>query len=214
MAKRSLHASVEGIRKAKLAFKRKGWTQDYLAATVGLETRQPIWKFFTGKPIDRQAFNEICLVLDLNPADILQRSTDEEFTSLEQSAQVALDLHSLVAKLRSIHYGKIEAQCGTLHILDIAQPIELNEIYIDVNILEEMSSKTWIDITELQNFTTDKFDRFGLGTVRQKRVGGLEAVSQYSKLMVLGKPGSGKTTFLQSIAISCNQGFFQPDCRY
>jgi predicted NACHT family NTPase len=212
MAKRSLHASVEGIRKAKLAFKRKGWTQDYLAATVGLETRQPIWKFFTGKPIDRQAFNEICLVLDLNPTEILQKSTEEEFTFPEISAQVALDLHNLVAKLRSIHYGKIQAQCGTLHILDIAQPIGLNEIYIDVNILEEMSSKTWIDITELQNFTTDKFDRFGLGRVRQQRVGGLEAVSQYSKLMVLGKPGSGKTTFLQSIAISCNQGFFRPDC--
>lgn len=212
MAKRSLHASVEGIRKAKLAFKRKGWTQEYLAATVGLETRQPIWKFFTGKPIDRQAFNEICLVLDLNPADILQRSTDEEFTSFEQSTQVALDLQSLVAKLRSIHYGKIQAQCGTLHILDIAQPIGLNDIYVDVNILEEMSSKTWIDITQLQNPNPEKFDRFGLGKIRQQRVAGLEAVLQYSKLMVLGKPGSGKTTFLQSIAISCNQGFFLHDC--
>ncbi|MDZ8053631.1 MAG: NACHT domain-containing protein [Aulosira sp. ZfuVER01] len=212
MAKRSLQASVEGIRKAKLAFKRKGWTQEYLAATVGLETRQPIWKFFTGKPIDRQAFNEICLVLELNPAEILQKTTDDELMLAEKTAQLTLDIHSLVEKLRSIHYDKIQAQCGTLHILDIAQPVDLNALYVDVNILEEMNSQTWIDINDLQKCDRDKFDRFGLGKVSQKRVGGLEAILQYSKLMVLGKPGSGKTTFLQSIAISCNQGFFQPDC--
>ncbi|OUL32982.1 histidine kinase [Nostoc sp. T09] len=212
MAKRSLQASVEGIRKAKLAFKRKGWTQEYLAATVGLETRQPIWKFFTGKPIDRQAFNEICVVLDLDPTEILQKSTDEELIPSEKPTDLTLDINSLVEKLRSIHYEKIQAQCGTLHILDIAQPVSLNELYVDVNILEEMNSKTWIDINDLQKCDRDKFDRFGLGKVRQNRVAGLEAVLQYSKLMVLGKPGSGKTTFLQSIAISCNQGFFQSDC--
>ncbi|BAY65200.1 putative signal transduction protein containing Nacht domain [Calothrix brevissima NIES-22] len=212
MAKRSLQASVEGIRKAKQAFKRKGWTQEYLAATVGLETRQPIWKFFTGKPIDRQAFNEICLALELDPAEILQHSTEEEAVPADKPTQATLDINNLVDRLRSLHYGKIQAQCGTLHLLDIARPIALNELYVDVNILEEMSSKTWIDIHELQNCQSDKFERFGLGQVRQQRVSGLEAVVQYSKLMILGKPGSGKTTFLQSVAISCNQGLFQADC--
>ncbi len=42
MARRSLQASPEGIKKAKPAFLRTGWTQEYLAAEVGLETRQPI----------------------------------------------------------------------------------------------------------------------------------------------------------------------------
>ncbi|MBD2212516.1 NACHT domain-containing NTPase [Nostoc linckia FACHB-104] len=216
MAKRSLQASEEGIRKAKQAFKRKGWTQEYLAATVGLETRQPIWKFFTGKPIDRQAFNEICLVLDLNPLDISQNCTEDEITPPEQPLHIStnfnLDIESLVKKLRSAQYERIQAQCGTVHILDIARPIGINELYIDVNILEEINSKRWMDISDLQKVDRDKFERFGLGQVRQKRVSGQDVVLQYSKLMLLGKPGSGKTTFLQSLAINCSQGNFRPDC--
>lgn len=216
MAKRSLQASEEGIRKAKQAFKRKGWTQEYLAATVGLETRQPIWKFFTGKPIDRQAFNEICIVLDLNPLEISQNCTEDEITPSEQPLNTYmnfhLDIESLVKKLRSAQYERIQAQCGTVHILDIARPIGINELYVDVNILEEINSKRWVDINDLQPPDREQFERFGLGKVRQKRVGGQDVVLQYSKLMLLGKPGAGKTTFLQSLAINCNQGNFRPDC--
>lgn len=212
MAKRSLQVSPEGIRKAKQAFKRKGWTQEYLAAAVGLETRQPIWKFFTGKPIDRHAFNEICFILELDPTEIAEKSGMEESVLPDTPVNSTVDIDHLVQKLRSAHYDKIQAQCGTLHLLDVARPIDLNDLYVDVNILEEMTSKRWLEINHLQNLHPQEFDRFGLGKVRQERVAGLDAVGKYSKMMVLGKPGSGKTTFLQSIAISCNQGIFQPDC--
>jgi predicted NACHT family NTPase len=37
---------------------------------------------------------------------------------------------------------------------------------------------------------------------------GIKAVEIYSKVRVLGKPGSGKTTFLQYLAIRCNRGNF------
>jgi predicted NACHT family NTPase len=40
-------------------------------------------------------------------------------------------------------------------------------------------------------------------------VPGLEAVQRYSKLMVLGKPGAGKTTFLKYLAMQCIEGQFQ-----
>jgi len=63
MAKRSLYASTEGIRKAKQVFQRKQRTQQYLATQVGISTRQPIWRFFSGKPVDRYVFTEICFQL-------------------------------------------------------------------------------------------------------------------------------------------------------
>ena len=50
-----------------------------------------------------------------------------------------------------------------------------------------------------------------LGKVRQKRVPGLDAVQQYDKLLILGKPGAGKTTFLKWLAIQCNAVQIQGD---
>ncbi|KOP23582.1 histidine kinase [Hapalosiphon sp. MRB220] len=209
-AKRSLQASAEGIRKAKQAFRCKGWTQEYLASEIGLDNRQLIWNFFTGKAVDRQVFHEICLVLGLKPEEIAQQSLDESM-SLETIVENTLDIDTLVQKARFAHYEKIQAQCGTLHLLDISRPINLDDLYVEIDILEEVTSKRCLDITELQRLDYNNFDRFKLGNFNQQRISGLEAVTKYPKLMVLGKTGSGKTTFLQSIAVSCNQGKFKSD---
>ena len=70
MAKRSLQVSTAGIQQAKRAFVLKGWTQENLAGEVNLKTRQPIWRFFTGQPVDRQTFLAVCSVLDLDWREI------------------------------------------------------------------------------------------------------------------------------------------------
>ncbi|BDI17122.1 hypothetical protein ANSO36C_29240 [Nostoc cf. commune SO-36] len=62
MVKRSLQASLTGIQEAKRAFVRKGWTQDNLSAEVNLKTRQPIWRFFSGRLVEHHTFIEICLL--------------------------------------------------------------------------------------------------------------------------------------------------------
>jgi predicted NACHT family NTPase len=99
-------------------------------------------------------------------------------------------------------------------MLDIAWPVEVVDIYTEVNILEEIIGQQWREITDfVQAFDpeSDDFNRLGLGRIRQKRVPGLLAVEQHLKLMVLGKPGSGKTTFLKYVATQCNKGEFQAD---
>lgn len=209
MARRSLQASAEGIKKAKQAFLRKGWTQEYLAAEVGLETRQPIWKFFAGKPIDRNVFAEICFRLDLNFEDIVALPPDAEPKADLNVPGTVSELDTLVTRVRQARYDKIQDQCGTLRLLDIARPVGLEDLYVDVNILEEITSQRWLEISDLQGFRPEEFDRLGLGKVRAEGVPGLKAVERYAKLMVLGKPGAGKTTFLQYLAVRCNQGHFQ-----
>jgi len=56
MVQRSLQASTLGI--SEKTFKRKEWTQEYLASEVGLKLASQFGNF-SGKPIERHIFLEI-----------------------------------------------------------------------------------------------------------------------------------------------------------
>jgi predicted NACHT family NTPase len=220
MVKRSLRASTVGIEQAKKAFQRKGWTQEYLAGEVGLETRQSVWKFFKGQPIERHIFIDICLSLDLDWQEIADLHLDsappaQKIAPIVQNLTVVSDVDALVEQVRSLLNSPILAQCGSLRLLDIAQPIPLDDIYINVNILEQLSSQQWLEVSDLQSATAIPFDRLGWTQSRQKKVPALDTssladaqriISTYPKLMVMGKPGAGKTTFLQKVALQCIRG--------
>lgn len=123
------------------------------------------------------------------------------------------DIETLVEVCRENIKPIIQGRCSTMRVLDMEQPIGIGEIYINVNILEKLTGRRRLDMADLlETFNPEDFDRFGLGQVAQKRVPGLEAVQRYNKLMVLGKPGAGKTTFLKYLAIQCIGGAFQATC--
>lgn len=211
MVKRSLRASLSGIEQAKRAFAQKGWTQENLAGEVGLKTRQSIWRFFTGQAIERQVFLEICSTLDLDLREIALDPPAELSESRKIESALVVDIDTLVRQVRSQRQDKIQDQCGTLQLLDISYPVKIDDLYIDVNVLEEIPSQQWLELADLQRFTSKEFDRFDLGEVSQTQIAGMKAVEIYSKLRVLGKPGAGKTTFLRCLAIGCNRGSLAAD---
>jgi hypothetical protein len=78
--------------------------------------------------------------------------------------------------------------------------------------LEKITGRRGLDLAILMgDANPENFERFCLGDVRERRVPALEAVEKFSKLMILGKPGAGKTTFLKHLAIQCIGGTFHSD---
>ena len=208
MSKRSFQASLVGVQRAKQAFALKGWTQENLAGEVHLKTRQPIWRLFTGQPVDRQVFMDICSVLDLDWREIATDPSAEFPGAKEAAESSSQDLDALVEQVRSQHRDAIQHRCGILQLLDIHHPVPISDIYVDVNILTALASQQWVDITDLNTLKPTEFHRVGLGAIEQPQMPGIQAVETHSKLRVLGQPGIGKTTFLQHLAVQCNLGQF------
>jgi predicted NACHT family NTPase len=112
MVKRSLQASPAGIQRAKRAFAAKGWTQENLAGEVNLKTRQPICRFFTGQPVDRQIFLAVCSILDLDwrniaenpPAEFPEPGENIEATPV---TVIPTEIDTLVQQVRS-HYRPLK----------------------------------------------------------------------------------------------------------
>lgn len=210
MGKRSLKASQTGISKAKQAFQRREWTQEYLAGEVGLQTRQSIWKFFSGRPIERYLFIDICFQLDLDWQEIADLPSLESLKDTDASESSLLPSSSLLSTemdaIRSHITPALQVQCNALNVvLDQAQPLSLTQIYTDVMLHPSLASQRWIEITEyaanLESYSPARRPDQSLGLPVQKRIRAIDAIVDAPRLVILGKPGSGKTTFLQYLAM-------------
>lgn len=91
---------------------------------------------------------------------------------------------------------KIKSRYSTTHILGKTEPTPLSNIFTHLNILDRPTSRRYFaNIAELQSI-------FEQGNqYKEKQRPALEVVQEKHKLLLLGKPGAGKTTFLRYIAL-------------
>ncbi|MGH7999813.1 MAG: NACHT domain-containing protein [Brasilonema sp.] len=193
------------MKKAQAALIRNSLTQQALAEELSI-SRQPVSKFFQGKPVDRYIFGTICEKLGLEWEEIASFCSLPDVDYAASTSQI----ESLVQTAREKIHDSIHRRCGIIRLLDKEQPISLDSIYIDINILQRVTGRRRLSIAELLQTCChqENCERIDLSKIDQKRVPGLEAVERYNKLMIWGKPGSGKTTFLKWVAIQCNIGQF------
>lgn len=193
MTARSLKVQPEYKEKVRNSLSSLGLTQKIIYQRL-VCTRQPVSKFFNCKPVSYGIFTDICRILDLDWREI-----------------TGINDNSLVNQLQEQVQADIETRCGTMRILDMSQPIGLNDVFTRVNILEKISGRRRKNINELiDDCNLQDFDHFNLGEVQEK-ISGKEAVNKYRTLLILGKPGAGKTTFLKHLVIQCSRGFFQSE---
>lgn len=104
---------------------------------------------------------------------------------------------------------------GILKVLGMREPAQLDSLYTKMHLLNEDSvlsadSMDWLE----ENYRQRKV--FLLEEKHAKRQSGIEIANSYQYLMVLGGPGTGKSTFLRKIGLEALNGsherFYQHSC--
>ncbi|MEQ8469482.1 NACHT C-terminal helical domain 2-containing protein [Coleofasciculus sp. E1-EBD-02] len=142
-----------------------------------------------------------------------QQRIDKLRSQISEPATDTSDIDALVENVRSRLHDDIQYLHGTMPLWGVDHWVPLGDLFVDVNILEKLSSSHRSELQDLwqdfkENPSYRSLDRIGLGKER-KRVSGLEVLAKNTNLMVVGKPGSGKTTYLQRVVTECNGGNLQ-----
>ena len=224
---RSLKATAAGCQKLTDALKNSRYTKSSIGDFIQYRksdgkkaagvSRATVAKAFNGDPVDRGIFIGLCDLLELNWKTIADLTAVSEASGLDRVSKGVQGFLGMVLNapvdmelLRSQVEADLQRRCGTMKVLDMEQPIELGTIYTEVNVLEKLTANQRFSTAELLGRLDEleEFDRLGLGRVQQAKIPGLDAASKCKALMVLGRPGAGKTTFLKYLVISSLEGNF------
>lgn len=187
-----------GQQKLRAAYKAAGHTQSTLAKEA--HTCEDSVRRLLGSKrpygVQRWQANNIVAVVGLTLTD-LGVPEDNALQPLE-------NIDSSVRVLREQVREKTHHFCSMMRVLDMPQPIGLNRIYTRVNILESIRCRQRRELSDLlEKLSSKDSERFDLTHVVEGQVPGIEAVQRFKKLIILGRPGAGKTTFLKYLAMQC-----------
>lgn len=148
---------------------------------------------------------------NIKPIFFPRRGYDKVGAVLEACTHPAAGLVSqgpvdaMVREVRARTAASVRARCGTVKILDMEQPISLGAVYTEVTMLERIESRKHQTSEELNDLLAFMKDRVRAREVKN-RVSGLEVVLTKRRLVIYGRPGAGKTTFLKHLALECLDG--------
>ena len=173
MSGRSLVACSEGIDKAKKALKCRNLTQTAIAKEFAIASWSTVNKFFTGKPVDRAIFIEICFQLNLDWQEIAG-------TLEETDAEIEYEADANAAHVESIIE---EAFTNATPV-----SVELEVIWANARRTRQALNPYILPTIRREKLLDKCLTQIQVGLDGKKRV-----------LPILGAAGYGKSTILGTI---------------
>ena len=169
-----------------------------LATHLKKKSRTTITAFFSQESLSEPEFRKICFALRLNW---------QEVSAVETIAPTQNE-EDWIEEVRSRCCEKILYQHGKIQLLNQTE-IGVDQLYVDVWLLNRPLCAFQPGLKMMESFDL-RNDRLGLGE-QIKRNEGMAVAHDKARLLILGKPGAGKTTFLKHLAVDCSNGKFQPN---
>jgi predicted NACHT family NTPase len=177
-------------------------------------SRTTVTAFFKPEPVREAEFRKICLALRLNWQEVSaveaiaqQSQAGEANQAIASPEENRID--ALIPQVREHCRQKILNQHSRMRLLS-GEEIGVDQLYVDVWVLNRSPRTYQVSQSKLLETFDLRNDRLGLGD-RIQRIEGFEVANENPKLVILGKPGSGKTTFLKHLAVDWCRREFQPD---
>lgn len=215
------------LERVSRAYRKKGWTsKERFAGQAGYDRRMA-FSFFNKEPISAEAFRAFCTLLDLDWEEIAglsettlpnsdsesapRRATPKTTISLSSqpiaNSETNIESEAIASQIREAIRPTIQEYRGFVRILDMQKRVSLEQIYVDVCILKRDNNRHPLQEKKLSETTENidaTFDVFGWQSLELgERLSGDQIIQDDRCIMILGKPGAGKTTFLKQLAVRC-----------
>ncbi|MBT9311062.1 NACHT domain-containing protein [Leptothoe kymatousa] len=148
--------------------------------------------------------------------EVLDMYRKENPDAENASPQIIKTIDEFVHDAQNKTQNLIKGRCGKMQILDMNEPIEVKEIFTEVKITDQIASKRRIELKELvakyEHREQTSKSKFTISRLFDgDKISGVQLIEKYPKLMLLGRPGAGKTTFLKYVATLTNRSEVVPD---
>jgi predicted NACHT family NTPase len=203
-----MQLSPHGKQLLEYALTERAWTLQKLAeeSALGIST---VKTFSAGKRVHRNTFVKFCQTLGIDWETACEQANTLTADVGDRPSLSPQPQDDLIQQVREPCRQKILEQHSRMRLLS-GEEIGVDQLYVDVWLLNRSPRTYQVSPSKLLETFDLRHDRLGLGDRIQSRPG-FEVANENSKLVILGKPGSGKTTFLKHLAVDWCKGEFQPD---
>jgi hypothetical protein len=136
---------------------------------------------------------------------------DNQNANKTASVNPQINVDEYLKSIRQTIIPNLINQCNRIRLIDINSPLNLHDLYTEINIFTNLASSRHIDLSEkFDSVAPEQYDRFYLAKLQPSTIPANQALDQHKLILLVGGLGTGKTTLLKYWAMACITGKILP----